>query len=424
MIIPGMDVKTISHIALHDAEVAQILEQEKKLQASTINLIASENYADPAVFEAQGCLMTDKYAEGYPESRYYGGCTYIDAIETLAIERVKKLFNAEHANVQPHSGTQANMAVYSALLQPGDTVMGMSLDQGGHLSHGAEVNFSGKLYHPVFYGVNRKTEMLDYDEIERLAMEHKPKLIIAGASAYPRTIDFERFRYIADEVGAKLLIDMAHIAGLIAAGLHPNPVPHAQVVTSTTQKTLRGPRGGFILCKQGLAQAIDAAVFPGTQGGPLMHIIAAKAVCFSQAMQPNFVSYQQSVLTNAKILASELKKYGFRIVSGDTDTHLALVDLTSKGITGKDAESVLESASILVNRNTIPFDPKPPRITSGIRVGSPAVTTRGFSTEEMKRVAFWISDVLSHPDDKYTINKTRQEVVEMCQHFPTPIMQQ
>ena len=422
MITPNMKLKTTSHIARHDTEVAQILEQEKQRQASHINLIASENYADLAVLEAQGCLMTDKYAEGYPGRRYYGGCTYVDAVETLAIERAKKLFDAEHANVQPHSGVQANMAAYAALLRPGDTVMGMRLDQGGHLSHGSKVSFSGKLYNFISYGVKRDTEMLDYDEVEKLALEHKPKLIIAGASAYPRIIDFERFRHIADKVDAKLLVDMAHIAGIIAAHLHPAPFPHAQVVTSTTQKTLRGPRSGFILCIQELASVIDAAVFPGTQGGPLMHAIAAKAVCFFEAMQPDFITYQQSILTNAKILASELQRYGFRIVSGGTDNHLALVDLTSKGITGKDAESALESAHILVNRNAIPFDPKPPRIASGIRVGSPAVTTRGLGPEEIKRIAFWISDVLSHPDDEHTITKTRQEVVELCQHFPTPAM--
>ncbi len=423
MITPNMKLKTTSHIAMHDTEVAQILEQEKKRQASHINLIASENYADLAVLEAQGCLMTDKYAEGYPGRRYYGGCIYIDAVETLAIERAKKLFNAEHANVQPHSGVQANMAAYAALLQPGDTMMGMRLDQGGHLSHGSKVSFSGKLYNFISYGVKRDTEMLDYDEVEKLAREHKPKLIIAGASAYPRVIDFERFRHIADKVDAKLLVDMAHTAGIIAARLHPDPIPHADVVTATTQKTLRGPRGGFILCKQELASVIDAAVYPGTQGGPLMHAIAAKAVCFFEAMQPDFITYQQSILTNAKILASELQRYGFRIVSGGTDNHLALVDLTSKGITGKDAESTLESAHILVNRNAIPFDPKPPWIASGIRVGSPAVTTRGFGPEEMKRIAFWISDVLSHLDDEHTITETRQEVVELCQQFPTPAMQ-
>jgi len=419
-----MDVKTTSFIALHDAEVARILEQEKERQASCVNLIASENYADLAILQAQGCVMTDKYAEGYPGHRYYGGCSSIDQVETLAIERAKKLFNAEHANVQPHSGTQANMAAYAALLQPGDTVMGMRLDQGGHLSHGLEVNFSGKWYRFVFYGVNRKTEMLDYDEIEKLATKHKPKLIICGASAYPRTIDFERFGYIADRVGATLLADIAHIAGIIAARLHPSPIPYAPTVTSTTQKTLRGPRGGFILCRKELAQAIDAAVFPGVQGGPLMHIIAAKAVCFHEAMQPDFVTYQKATLANAKTLASELQKHGLRIVSGGTDNHLALVDLSSRGITGRDAERALESASILVNRNTIPFDPLPPQITSGIRVGTPAVTTRGLGTGEMKRIASWISEVVSHPDDQQLIARTRHEVVEMCHNFPTPAMQE
>jgi len=419
-----MDVKTTSFIALHDAEVARILEQEKERQASCVNLIASENYADRAILQAQGCLMTDKYAEGYPGRRYYGGCSSIDQVETLAIERAKKLFNAEHANVQSHSGTQANMAVYAALLQPGDTVMGMRLDQGGHLSHGLEVNFSGKWYHFIFYGVNRKTEMLDYDEIEKLATKHKPKLIICGASAYPRTIDFERFGYIANRVGATLLADIAHIAGIIAARLHPSPIPHAPVVTSTTQKTLRGPRGGFILCRKELAQAIDAAVFPGIQGGPLMHIIAAKAVCFYEALQPDFVTYQQATLANAKTLASELQKHGLRIVSGGTDNHLALVDLSSRGITGREAEKALESANILVNRNTIPFDPRPPQITSGIRVGTPAVTTRGLGTGEMKRIAAWIAEVVSHPDDQQLIARTRHEVVEMCHNFPTPAMQE
>ncbi len=419
-----MDVKTTSFIALHDAEVARILEQEKERQASCVNLIASENYADRAILQAQGCVMTDKYAEGYPGHRYYGGCPSIDQVETLAIERAKKLFNSEHANVQPHSGTQANMAVYAALLQPGDTVMGMRLDQGGHLSHGLEVNFSGKWYRFVFYGVNRKTETLDYAEIEKLATKHKPKLIICGASAYPRTIDFERFGYIADRVGATLLADIAHIAGIIAARLHPSPIPYAPVVTSTTQKTLRGPRGGFILCRKELAQAIDTAVFPGVQGGPLMHIIAAKAVCFHEAMQPNFVTYQQATLANAKTLASELQKHGLRIVSGGTDNHLALVDLSSRGITGRDAEKALESANILVNRNTIPFDPRPPQITSGIRVGTPAVTTRGLGTGEMKRIAAWISEVVSHPVDQQLIARTRHEVVEMCHNFPTPAMQE
>jgi glycine hydroxymethyltransferase len=419
-----MDVKMTSFTAIRDAEVARILEQEKERQASTINLIASENHADRAVLEAQGSIMTDKYAEGYPGRRYYGGCSNIDQVETLAIERAKKLFNAEHANVQPHCGTQANMAVYAAMLQQGDTVMSMRLDHGGHLSHGLEFNFSGNWYRFIFYGVDRETEMLDYDEVEKLAVEHKPKLIIAGASAYPRTIDFEHFSHIADKVGATLLADIAHIAGMIAVGLHPSPIPYAQTVTSTTQKTLRGPRGGFILCHKELASAIDSAVFPGIQGGPLMHAIAAKAVCFFEAMQPDFATYQQSTLTNAKILASELQKCGFRIVSGGTDNHFALVDLSPKGITGLDAEKVLESANILVNRNAIPFDPSPPRIARGIRVGTPAITTRGFGTEETKCIASWISDVLSHPDDENVITSIRHKVVEMCHNFPIPAIQE
>lgn len=405
-----------------DSEVAQILKLEAERQASTINLIASENHAGRAVLEAQACLMTDKYAEGYPGRRYYGGCTYVDAVETLAIERAKKLFKAEHANVQPHSGSQANMAAYSILLQHGDAVMGMSLSHGGHLTHGSKVNFSGNWYSFIPYGVDSKTEMLDYNEIERLALEHKPKLIIAGASTYPRIIDFERFRYIADKAGAKLLVDMAHIAGIVAAGLHPSPVSHAQVITSTTQKTLRGPRGGFLLCEKELASAIDAAVFPGIQGGPLMHIIAAKAVCFFEAMQPKFVDYQQSVLENARVLASEIQGCGLRIVSGGTDNHLVLVDLSTMGMSGKDAEEALEAAGILVNRNAIPFDTRPPLITSGIRLGTPAVTTRGFGVEEMKRVTALIVKVLSSPTDGHVREKVQREVRELCQRFPIPGM--
>ena len=416
----NIEVEKISSIIQRDSEVAQILESEAKRQASTINLIASENHADRAVLEAQACLMTDKYAEGYPGCRYYSGCAYVDAVETLAIERAKKLFKAEHANVQPHSGSQANMAAYSVLLEHGDTVMGMSLSHGGHLTHGAEVNFSGKWYRFIPYGVAPRTEMLDYEEIEKLALKHKPKLIITGASAYPRTVDFERFRYIADKAGAKLLADIAHIAGIIAAGLHPSPVPFAQVITSTTQKTLRGPRGGFILCGKELASAIDAAVFPEMQGGPLMHIIAAKAVCFFEAMQPEFVVYQESVLKNARILAAELQRYGLRVVSGGTDNHLALIDLSSIEISGKGAEEALEAAGILVNRNTIPFDPKPPWITSGIRLGTPAVTTRGFGAEEMKRTASLIVRVLTHFGDKRIEKQVREEAREMCQHFPLP----
>jgi len=407
-------------LAQRDSKVAQILSLEAERQASTINLIASENHASRAVLEAQSSVLTDKYAEGYPGHRYYGGCVYIDEIEILAIERAKKLFKAEHANVQAHSGSQANMAAYSILLEHGDTVMGMSLSHGGHLTHGSQVNFSGKWYNFIPYGVDPKTEMLNYDEIERLAVKHKPKLIVAGASSYSRIIDFERLRYIADKVGAKLLVDMAHIAGIIAAGLHPSPVPYAQVTTATTQKTLRGPRGGFILCDKELTSPIDAAVFPGMQGGPYMHIIAAKAVCFFEAMQPEFVDYQKSVLENARVLASELQSYGMRIVSGGTDNHIVSIDLSPQGISGKDAEETLWAAGISVNRNTIPFDPKPPRITSGIRMGTPAVTTRGFGTEEMKRVASFIVKVLSASGDKRTQEQVRQEIQETCQRFPVP----
>jgi glycine hydroxymethyltransferase len=415
-------VKTAKAFSLtqSDSKVAQILLSEAARQASTINLIASENHASRAVLEAQSSVLTDKYAEGYPGYRYYGGCVYIDEIENLAIERAQKLFKADHANVQAHSGSQANMAAYSILLKHGDTVMGMSFSHGGHLTHGSEVNFSGKWYNFVPYGVDPKTEMLDYEEIEKLALEHKPKLIIAGASSYSRIIDFKRLRYIADKVGAKLLVDMAHIAGIIAAGLHPSPVSCAQVTTATTQKTLRGPRGGFILCDEEIASAIDAAVFPGMQGGPSMHIIAAKAVCFFEAMQPEFVDYQKSVLENARVLASELQSYGMRIVSGSTDNHIVLVDLSPQGINGKDAEEALGAAGISVNRNAIPFDPKPPMITSGIRLGTPAVTTRGFSTEEMKRIASLIVKVLSPSGDKRAQEQVCQEVREMCQRFPIP----
>ena len=407
-------------MAQPDSKLTELLRLEAERQANTINLIASENHASRAVLEAQSSVLNDKYAEGYPGQRYYGGCTYIDEIENLAIQRAKKLFKAEHANVQTHSGSQANMAAYSVLLKHGDTVMGMSLRHGGHLTHGSEVNFSGKWYNFVPYGVDPKTEMLNYDEIERLAVKHKPKLIVAGASSYSRIIDFERLRHIADKVGAKLLVDMAHIAGIVAAGFHPSPVPHAQVITATTQKTLRGPRGGFILCNKELASAIDAAVFPGMQGGPFMHIIAAKAVCFFEAMQPEFVDYQKSVLENARVLASELQKHGLRIVSGGTDNHMVLVDLSAQGISGRDAEEALGAAGISVNRNTIPFDPKPPLITSGIRLGTPAVTTRGFGTDEMKQVASFIVKVLSSPRDKRTQERVRHEVQEMCQRFPVP----
>ena len=407
-------------MAKRDSKVAQILNSEAARQLSTINLIASEIHASRAVLEAQSSVLTDKYAEGYPGYRYYGGCVYIDEIENLAIERAQKLFKADHANVQAHSGSQANMAAYSVLLEHGDTVMGMSLSHGGHLTHGSAVNFSGKWYNFVPYGVDPKTEMLNYNEIERLALEHRPKLIVAGASNYSRIIDFEKFRYVVDKVGAKLLVDMAHIAGIIAAGLHPSPISCAQVTTATTQKTLRGPRGGFILCDKEIASAIDAAVFPGMQGGPYMHIIAAKAVCFFEAMQPEFVDYQKSVLENARVLASELQRHGMRIVSGGTDNHIVIVDLSPQGISGRDAEEALWTAGISVNRNTIPFDPRPPRITSGIRLGTPAVTTRGFGIDEMKRTALLIVRVLSASGDKKVQEEVRQDVREMCQRHPIP----
>lgn len=407
-------------MAQHDNRVARILSLEAERQANTINLIASENHTSRAVLEAQSSLLTDKYAEGYPGHRYYGGCVYIDQVENLAIERAKDLFKAEHANVQAHSGSQANMAAYSAILRPGDTVMGMTLSHGGHLTHGSEVNFSGKWYRFVPYGVDPKTEMLDYKEIERLALEHRPKLIIAGASSYSRTIDFEALRHIADKAGARLLADIAHIAGVIAAGLHPSSVSCAQVSTATTQKTLRGPRGGFILCDKELASAIDAAVFPGMQGGPSMHTIAAKAVCFFEAMQPEFVDYQKSVLENARVLASELQRHSMRIVSGGTDNHLILVDLSSKGVSGRDAEEALQAAGISVNRNAIPFDPKPPAITSGIRLGTAAVTTRGFGADMMKHIASLIVRVLFPSGHNRIQKQVRQEVREICQRFPIP----
>jgi len=403
-----------------DTDVARILELEARRQKETINLIAAENYASKAVLQAQGSILTNKYAEGYPGRRYYAGCPNIDAVENLAIERAKKLFNAEHANVQPHSGSQANMAAYFALLELGDTVMGMTLSHGGHLTHGAQVNFSGRWYKFIPYGVNRETEKLDYDDIEKLALKHKPKLIIAGASSYPRTIDFARFRHIADAAGAQLMADMAHIAGLVATNLHPSPVPYAQVVTSSTHKTLRGPRSGFVLCKQELASKIDSAVFPAMQGGPLMHVIAAKAVAFFEATQPEFTTYQKAVLENAVILAAELQQQGLRLVSGGTDNHLVLIDLTPIGLTGNTAQEALESTGILVNKNAIPFDTKPPRISSGIRLGTPAVTSQGFGIQEMKQIASLITKVLSHPDDKKTQTEVAEQVASLCHRFPIP----
>ncbi len=405
---------------VQDIEAARILELETKRQKENINLIASENYASKAVLAAQGSIFTNKYAEGYPEHRYYAGCKYVDEIETLAIQRAKMLFNAEHANVQPNSGSQANMAAYFALLDPGDTVMGMTLSHGGHMTHGSTVNFSGKLYKFVAYYVNRETETIDYDEAKKLALEHRPKLIMAGASSYPRRIDFGRFRQIADKVGARLVTDIAHIAGLVATNLHPSPVTVADVVTSSTHKTLRGPRSGLVLCKNDLAAKIDSAVFPTMQGGPMIHSIAAKAVAFFEAMQPEFLEYQKSVIRNAAVLAGELEHSGFRLVSGGTDNHLVLVDLTKTGITGKVAQDALESAGIIINRNAIPFDTKPPQIASGIRLGTPAVTTRGFGVGEIKQVASLITSILSDPGNRKRGQQIKEQVVSICQKFPVP----
>jgi len=410
----------MSFLSQTDLEINRALYMEAKRQRETINLIASENYASRAVLETEGSLLTNKYAEGYPQRRYYGGCENMDIVEGLAIQRAKELFHAEHANVQPHSGAQANMAAYYALLEYGDTVMGMSLAHGGHLTHGNRVSFSGKSYNFISYGVNRETERIDYQEVEKLALEHKPKLIVAGASAYPRIIDFERFRYIADMVGARLMADIAHIAGMVAVGLHPTPVPYADVVTSTTHKTLRGPRSGFILCRRQLASTIDEAVFPEMQGGPLMHVIAAKAVAFHEAMQPGFLDYQRTILDNALILASELQRLGLRLLSGGTDNHLVLVDLTETGVTGREAEEALGATGIVVNRNSIPFDSHQPLVASGIRLGTPAVTTRGFGGEEMKRIASLIVKVITNIGNLDIQNQVKEEVSQICHRFPVP----
>ena len=410
----------MSLLSQTDPEISHVLYMEGKRQRETINLIASENYPSRAVFEAQGSILTSKYAEGYPQRRYYGGCANADIVEKLAIERAKELFHAEHANVQPHSGAQANMAAYYALLNHGDTAMGMSLAHGGHLTHGDKANSSGKSYNFIRYGVNRETERIDYQKLERLALKHKPKLIVAGASAYPRIIDFERFRHIADLAGARLMVDMAHIAGMVAVGLHPTPVPYADVVTSTTHKTLRGPRSGFILCRKELASAVDAAVFPQMQGGPFMHVIAAKAVTFYEAMQPNFADYQRTILDNALVLATELQQLGMRLVSGGTDNHLLLVDLTEIGVTGKKAEEALGRAAIVVNRDGIPFDPCPSLVTSGIRLGTPAVTSRGFGTEEMKHIASLVVKVITNIGDLDIQEQVSQEVSQLCSRFPVP----
>jgi glycine hydroxymethyltransferase len=407
-------------IADFDPELYQAIQQEERRQEEHIELIASENYASPRVMEAQGSVLTNKYAEGYPHKRYYGGCEYVDKAEELAIERVKQLFGADYANVQPHSGSQANAAVYFALCQPGDTILGMSLAHGGHLTHGAKVNFSGKFFNSVQYGLDESTGEIDYNQVEQLAREHKPKMIIAGFSAYSRVVDWQRFREIADEVGAYLMVDMAHVAGLIATGEYPNPVQIADVTTSTTHKTLRGPRGGIILAKanEEIAKKLNSIVFPGTQGGPLMHVIAAKAVAFKEALDPGFKTYQKQVVENARTMASVMLERGYNIVSGGTDNHLLLVDLINKGITGKDAEAALGEANITVNKNAVPNDPQSPFVTSGIRVGTPAITTRGFGKQETSDLTHWMCDVLDNLDDTGVREKVKQKVLEICNRFP------
>jgi glycine hydroxymethyltransferase len=401
-----------------DPEVFEAIRHETERQHAQIELIASENFVSQAVLDATGSVFTNKYAEGYPGKRYYGGCEYADIVENLARDRAKKLFGAEYANVQPHSGSQANQAAYGAVLSPGDTIMGLNLSHGGHLTHGHQLNFSGKTYHVVPYGVRKEDERIDYDELQRLAEEHKPKLIVAGASAYPRTLDFARFRQIADSVGALFMVDMAHIAGLVAAGVHPNPCEHADIVTSTTHKTLRGPRAGLILAREKFGAAIDKTVFPGMQGGPLVHVVAAKAVCFLEAMQPGFVEYQKHVVANARSLAQSLMDQGFRIVSGGTDTHVMLLDVFSKGLRGKEAEKALDAARITVNKNAIPFDTNPPMNPSGIRLGSPAVTTRGFREAEMREVGELIGDVLHHIADPAAIAAVAKRVEALTAQFP------
>ena len=401
-----------------DPQLAEAICKEIDRQAYKLELIASENFASLAVLQAQGCVMTNKYAEGYPGKRYYGGCQWVDVAEDLARERAKELFGCDHVNVQPHSGTQANMAVYMAVLKPGDTILAMDLAHGGHLSHGAPINFSGQLYRVVFYGVDREKETIDFDQVRTLAQQHRPKLIVVGASAYPRVIDFAAFREIADEVGAYVMADIAHIAGLVATGLHPSPIPYCEFVTTTTHKTLRGPRGGMIMCRQEFAQVIDKTVFPGIQGGPLMHVIAAKAVAFKEALTPQFREYQAQIVKNAAALAKTLQDKGFRLVSGGTDNHLMLVDLRNKDITGKEAEGALEEAAITVNKNMIPFDPQKPFIASGIRIGTPAVTTRGMKEPEMVGIGEMIARVLESPTNARVKEEVASQVRELCERFP------
>lgn len=406
------------HLKNVDPEIFQLILSETKRQNNKLEMIASENFVGEALLEAQGSSLTNKYAEGYPSARWYGGCEYVDGVESLAIERAKKLFGSDHANVQPHSGSTANMAVYFAALSMGDTVLAMDLACGGHLTHGHSHNFSGRYFNVISYGVSKKDECIDYDEIADLAKAHNPKMILVGASAYPRTFDFEKFRKICDKIGAYLFVDMAHFAGLVAAGLHPNPVPFSDFVTTTTHKTLRGPRGGMILCKKEFAKKIDSEIFPGIQGGPLMHVIAAKAVCFKEAMSPEFKSYQKQIMKNAKHLAESLKKAGYRIVSGGTDNHLMLVDLSEKGITGRDAAKVLDIANITVNKNLIPFDKKSAAVTSGIRVGTPALTSRGMTEIEMGKIAGLMDTVLTRPSDASSIEYVKAEVAKLTEKFP------
>lgn len=408
----------MSILAEFDPEIAEAIRHETERQEYNLELIASENFVSEAVLEAQGCVMTNKYAEGYPGKRYYGGCHHVDQAEQLAIDRAKKLFGAEHANVQPHSGSQANMAVYHAVCKPGDTILGMNLSHGGHLTHGSPVNFSGKFYNIVPYGVSKETETIDYDEVERLAVEHKPKMIVVGASAYPRIIDFPAFRTIADKVGAVVMVDMAHIAGLIAAGVHPDPVPFAEFVTTTTHKTLRGPRGGMILCREEFAKSVNAQIFPGIQGGPLMHVIAAKAVAFKEALQPEFKVYQQQIMKNAAALAEALKAKGFKLTSGGTDNHLMLINFTGTEITGKAAEEALDKAGITVNKNTVPFETRSPFVTSGIRVGTPACTSHGLKESEMELVAGFIADAIANIGDDSALEAIKLRVNEMMKKFP------
>ncbi len=414
----GYVVGTLKAVQQEDPEVYAAFRAEEKRQRDKLVLIASENYASPAVLAAQGSLMTNKYAEGYPRRRYYGGCQHVDEVEELAIARAKQLFGCEHVNVQPHSGSTANMAAYLAVLKPGDTILGMALSQGGHLTHGSKVNFSGKLFEAFSYGVDRETELIDYDAVQQKAEEVRPRMIIVGASAYSKVIDFPRFQEIAKSVGAYLLVDIAHISGLVATGLHPSPVPYADFVTTTTHKTLRGPRAGMVMCKEEHAKAVDKIVFPGLQGGPLMHVIAAKAVAFKEALAPGFTAYQQRILANARGLADGFAARGYHVVSGGTDTHLFLLNLNSKGVTGKDAEEALDASGIIVNKNAVPYDERPPAVASGIRIGTPIVSTRGMGVTEMSQIVAWMDEVLQQPTKKRVQSRIRKEVKALCSRFP------